>query len=228
MKLRVHFIFLNNIPIGILFNIFVKISSMKSISKAEKTKEFIIKKAAPVFNRNGYIGTSLSDIVSVTGLTKGAIYGNFKNKEELALDSFRYNIKGMLLKIGGIMKSIESPVSRLYAISDFYRNYYEYCSDRGGCPVLNVGIDSNNTNPELLIKVRSTINKMRSSIAQIIEDGKNKNEIRKEVDSDVYSSLIYSLIEGAVFMSMTLQDGKHLNDMMNHFDLMIKNELIKK
>ena len=198
---------------------------METISKAEKTKQFILEKAAPVFNQNGYIGTSLSDITSATGLTKGAIYGNFKNKEELALDSFRLNVKDILFKLGGIMNTVESPIARLYGISSFYRNYYDYCKGRGGCPVLNVGIDSNNTNPELLTKVRFTINKMRESVALIIEDGKQKGEIKKEINSSVYSSLIYSLIEGAVFMSITMQDGKHLKDMMNHLDSMIKNEI---
>ncbi len=51
------------------------------LSKSEKTKAFIIEKAAPVFNTKGYAGTSLSDLTAATGLTKGAIYGHFENKD---------------------------------------------------------------------------------------------------------------------------------------------------
>jgi len=61
------------------------------MSKAEKTKQFIIEKTAPVFNTKGYTSTSLSDITKSTGLTKGSIYGNFENKEEVALEAYRYN-----------------------------------------------------------------------------------------------------------------------------------------
>ena len=50
-------------------------------TKAEQTSEFIIQKVAPIFNKHGYYGTSMSDLTQATGLTKGAIYGNFKNKE---------------------------------------------------------------------------------------------------------------------------------------------------
>ncbi|MBL7756118.1 MAG: TetR family transcriptional regulator, partial [Chitinophagaceae bacterium] len=47
--------------------------------KAERTRQHIIEKAAPFFNKKGYADTSLSDITAATGLTKGAIYGNFEN-----------------------------------------------------------------------------------------------------------------------------------------------------
>ena len=55
------------------------------MSKAEKTREFIIEKAAPIFNTKGYAGASLNDIIDATGLTKGSIYGNFENKDEVAI-----------------------------------------------------------------------------------------------------------------------------------------------
>jgi len=65
-------------------------------TKAERTTQYIIETVAPLFNQRGYSATSLSDITSAVGLTKGAIYGNFKNKEELALKAFEHN-KGLLI-----------------------------------------------------------------------------------------------------------------------------------
>ena len=60
-------------------------------TKAERTTAFIIETVAPIFNKHGYIGTSMSDLTEATGLTKGALYGNFENKEALALAAFEYN-----------------------------------------------------------------------------------------------------------------------------------------
>ena len=42
------------------------------LTKSDKTRRFIIEKTAPVFNKNGVAGTSLSDLTSATGLTKGS------------------------------------------------------------------------------------------------------------------------------------------------------------
>ena len=58
------------------------------MTKSEKTKNFIIEKTIPIFIRKGYEGTSLSDIEEATNLSKGSIYGNFANKEEVILAVF--------------------------------------------------------------------------------------------------------------------------------------------
>ena len=49
----------------------------------EQTREKILKKSGLLFNTQGYKATSISDITSATGFTKGAIYRHFKSKEEL-------------------------------------------------------------------------------------------------------------------------------------------------
>ena len=60
------------------------------MTKSERTRQFIIERSAALFNRKGYAGTSLNDIIEVTGLSKGGIYGNFKKgKEEIAVAAFR-------------------------------------------------------------------------------------------------------------------------------------------
>src|ERR1700712_5214877 len=65
---------------------------MKAVSKSERTRQFIIEKTAAIFNKKGYAGTSMSDLTDATKLTKGSIYGNFENKEAVALAVLDFNI----------------------------------------------------------------------------------------------------------------------------------------
>ena len=199
---------------------------METITKAEKTKQFILEKVSPIFNKHGYTGTSMSDITKATGLTKGAIYGNFENKEDLALEAFNYNVRYIIYKIRDIVITIDSPISQLYAITNFYREYYKNEINIGGCPILNVGVDANNTNPQLFKRVKHVMIKLKESISNIILEGKKLGEIKSTIDSEVYGGRIFSLIEGSVFTSVMLKDDKYLKDMMNHIDFMIKNEMI--
>ncbi|HWZ04629.1 MAG TPA: TetR family transcriptional regulator, partial [Mucilaginibacter sp.] len=60
------------------------------MTKAERTRQFIIEKAAPIFNKKGIAGTAISDIMEVTKLAKGGVYGNFESKEEICLEAFNY------------------------------------------------------------------------------------------------------------------------------------------
>ena len=63
------------------------------MTKASRTRQFIISKTAPVFNTQGYAGTSLIDLTKATGLSKGALYGNFSNKEEIAMSVFQHSME---------------------------------------------------------------------------------------------------------------------------------------
>jgi len=195
------------------------------VTKAAKTSQFIIEKTAPIFNRNGYTGTSLSDITEATGLTKGAIYGNFKNKEELALEAFNYIVKFQMDEIRNIIKEVESPLAKLFAITNFHRSYYKRYMKFGGCPLLNVGVDANHTNPALFTRVKQVVDKLQGSIASIIEEGIFKAEIRDDINAMKYGTRIFSLIEGAIFTAVISRDEHCLLDMMNHVDKMIQTEL---
>ncbi len=195
------------------------------ISKGARTSQYILEIVSPIFNKNWYSGTSISDLTKATGLTKGAIYGNFKNKEELALEAFSYNVKYMMDKVRFILNDIESPMAKLFALTNFYREYYKHNLPRGGCPLLNVATDSNHTNPELFERAKHIILKLKSAIAKMISDGIEKGEIKENIDAEKYGGRIFSLIEGSVFTSIMLRDDSYLLDMMNHIDTMIQTEL---
>ena len=52
--------------------------------RSEVTRGAIIRGAAEAFDRFGYGGTSLSDVIALAGVTKGALYFHFSSKQELA------------------------------------------------------------------------------------------------------------------------------------------------
>ncbi|MEX2254363.1 MAG: TetR/AcrR family transcriptional regulator [Acidimicrobiia bacterium] len=47
------------------------------------TREHLLEAAAVVFARNGFHGSSLDEVASAAGFTKGAVYSNFTSKEDL-------------------------------------------------------------------------------------------------------------------------------------------------
>jgi hypothetical protein len=53
--------------------------------KRARTKEKLIAAAAAVIGEKGYDRASLQEIAARTGITRGAVYGNFKNKEKIFL-----------------------------------------------------------------------------------------------------------------------------------------------
>lgn len=191
------------------------------MSKAIETTNFIIEKVAPIFNKMGYAGTSLSDITKATGLTKGAIYGNFKDKEALALASFNYNLRRVIGRIEQQMNQHSSPVAKLRAVLNFYAQYFDYVKDFGGCPVVNIGVDANHRNPALLERVRAVVTKLQRSISKIVEAGIASGEIKKEVDASLIGRRFFLTLEGAIFLSVTMDDSIYLEDAVKQLEEMI-------
>ncbi len=197
------------------------------MSKAERTTQYIIETVAPIFNRNGYSGTSLSDITAATGLTKGAVYGNFENKEELALQSFNHNLRLVMDKLAEAMNSEHSIVLKLNALTKFYRSYPVLTSPIGGCPLLNVGIDANHQNEVLMNRVREVNLKLLKNMSNLLQEGIDNGEINPFINTMKYAGRIIAMIEGSVYMTFTLNDDSYIIDIMDHIDQMIETELKK-
>lgn len=53
-------------------------------TRAVRTRALILASAAEEFAAHGYSGTTLLNVVERTGMTKGALYGHFSSKDELA------------------------------------------------------------------------------------------------------------------------------------------------
>lgn len=196
------------------------------LSKAEKTTQYILETVAPFFNKHGYTGTSLSDITKATGLSKGAIYGNFESKEHLALEAFNYNIRRAMSILRDHMDMEAPGLSKLFAMTNFFRHYYQKERLYGGCPMLNMGVDSMNHNSILNKRVVEVMNKLIQKIADMIDQAKTEGAIKPDVDASLYAHKIYSQIQGSIFISSMLDDPNHMTVMMNHIDLMIEKELV--
>lgn len=194
-------------------------------TKAEKTTQYIIETVAPFFNKHGYTGTSISDITKATGLTKGAIYGNFENKEDLAIKAFNYTVKSRLGALLDLMNKENTGLGKLQAITIFYRYYYDQVKEYGGCPILNVGIDSLNYNNTLCKRVSSVINKITEGITDIIKQAQDEGDIKEHIDASIYAERIYSQIQGSIFLAIMSKNNKNMKLMMDHIDHMIESEM---
>ena len=50
------------------------------------TRQHLLDAAAIVFARNGFHGSTLDEVAATAGFTKGAVYSNFKSKDDLFLE----------------------------------------------------------------------------------------------------------------------------------------------
>ncbi len=196
-------------------------------TKAERTTAFIIETVAPVFNKHGYVGTSMSDLTEATGLTKGALYGNFENKEALALSAFQYNSNKLLDKIDEVLAIKGNALDKLFALTTFYRNYDIFTLNMGGCPILNVGVDARDNNVLLSAATKEVIKNVEGKIALVLENGVNNNELKIPVPPLQFAKQFFTMLQGAVAMSTMTNDRKYLMNTVAYLEQLVKKEIKK-
>ena len=197
------------------------------MSKAEKTKAFIIEQSADLFNTKGYRDTSLSDIVEVTGLTKGAIYGNFQDKDELALAVFHHNFTSLIERLDKVIDPQKSATDKLKALTSYYRDNWERMFERGGCPILNASVEADDNFDNLKKHVQDSINTWVGGICKIIERGQATGEFKTQIVAMAYAYTIVSLLEGGIMLAKIMDDSKLLLLSLDRIDFMVANEIRK-
>lgn len=178
--------------------------------KGEQTRQEIIRKAAPIFNQRGYEGAALSELMQATGLEKGGIYRHFDSKQQLASVAFDYAwSKAVEARFEG-MQEIPNAVDRLQQIVRNFRDCREGLVP-GGCPLLNTAIDSDDGNLSLRNQARRALDKWLDRLATIAREGRQRGEIRRQVDSAKLATLIVSTLEGSLMLSRLQRDDEPLD-----------------
>jgi TetR/AcrR family transcriptional regulator, transcriptional repressor for nem operon len=191
------------------------------MNKGDLTKERIIAAAAPVFNRNGFVGTSLSDLMEATGLQKGGIYRHFKSKEELAVAAFDHAWQ-VARKIRWL--DIDKTEGAIGQLQKFIANFVERRTGlvQGGCPVLNTAIDSDDGNPVLREHVCKALQQWTKGICEIVAAGIQGREIRRDVDPQAVATMLISALEGAIMMTRLQESTQPLEQVRQYLNTFLQ------
>lgn len=180
------------------------------MGKAELTRQFIIEKSAPIFNRKGVAGTSISDILKATKLAKGGVYGNFSSKEEIVMAVFDYMVEEEKQRLKNVTATATTSAGKFEALFAHYERFPMEQTVSGGCPMLNFGVEADDTNPGLKKKVSELVLYFQSRIAKMVQYGKEHGEFRGDWDEKKFAIRMFSMLEGAILVSGVLGHNKQM------------------
>lgn len=200
------------------------------MSKSAKTRQFIIEKSAAIFNQKGYTGTSMSDIMEATGLSKGGIYGNFKRegldkngvKDEIAIAAFEHAVQKVYDAIKERTAVIEHTLDKLKAVVYFYRERILDPPVEGGCPIQNNAVESDNMLPVLHEKVQGALAEWERRIVRTLEKGIENGEVRADVNKAEFATLFIGTLEGGILLARVQKSVKPFEVMARQLVSMIE------
>ncbi len=195
------------------------------LSKGERTRERIIAEVAPIFNQKGYFGASMADILEVTGLQKGGVYRHFESKEDLALAAFDYAFHLYHEHLKAALNRINSPKEKLVAVLDELCGLAESPLIPGGCPLLNTGIESDDTHPVLRQRAQEAMTMWRNELRGIILLGKRMGEINASVNAEAFTTVFIATVEGSIFLAKLYDNPAFMVQALGHLKGMIREQL---
>ena len=170
-------------------------------SRSEQTRRWIIETAAPIFNKKGFAGTSLSDLTAATGLTKGSIYGNFKDKNDVAAHAFQHSIDLIFDYFAGELEAAKTPLDKLLAYPRGFRKIYRMVLAYGGCPIVNTALEADDTHAVLRRMAVDVLARWKASLMTLIRCAKEEGSIDSSVDATTTAEILIALMEGGIVLS---------------------------
>lgn len=143
-------------------------------SKPNPRKEMILAKAAHLFRKKGYSGTSMRDLAEQVGVEAASLYNHIRSKAELLQEICFRNANHFSTEMDRIIGSGKSAIARIEDVLRFHirqmvHNYAEvYVSDR----------EWKHLTEPYLSNIRNQRRIHRQRIAALIEEGIREGEIK--------------------------------------------------
>ncbi|WP_307530091.1 TetR/AcrR family transcriptional regulator [Pedobacter sp. W3I1] len=177
------------------------------LSKAEKTKQFILETAMPLYNEKGVAGVTIDDILAATKLTKGALYGHFDGKDDLSLQVIDYSLDKVSQRIRSAVSTKKTVKAKIWAFIDFYKDPIDTLIP-GGCPIFNTAVETDDNYPWLKKKVAKVLRQGQEELTALLQSGINNGEFTPELDPANFAFKLVASIEGATVMCRAMEVTK--------------------
>jgi TetR/AcrR family transcriptional regulator, acrAB operon repressor len=180
------------------------VTRSRKAQQAAATREELLAQSLALFAKRGVSNISLDDVAAAAGVTKGAIYWHFRNKDELLqaiLDRIRSRWHDRVL---APVTKASNPRVRLERLFDGYAQLF------GETPEVCLFLQQtllDTQNKPCFERVAAVFEQTTAFIKRILDDGKRDGYFHKSLDSRTTASAIIGSLSGA---SQQCIANKHL------------------
>lgn len=191
--------------------------------KGEATRHRIVVRTADLLNAQGYRSTPVSEIMRVSGLQKGGIYRHFKSRAALTLDAFGYAVTRLRTRLLRALEGKTGAPQKLSALFEVARNVLQEEAFRGGCPVMNLAVESDDADPKLRDAARTAMTQLIGFFEQVVVQGMKQGDFPKR-DARAQARVIVASLEGGILLSNLYKDPTYMESVLDNLKRSIQME----
>jgi AcrR family transcriptional regulator len=162
-------------------------------------KDTIVHESLKLFSLNGFLSTSIQDILSAANTSKGGFYNHFSSKEDLffqVLDEARKiwrdkNLQGL--------DELNQPIDKIIRLLENYKDRYLLDAENfpGGCIFIMFAVELGDSRPHLSREVQKGFTGLKALLKRILENGQQSTTEYNGLNSNTITEIIFNGMLGA-------------------------------
>ena len=180
-------------------------------------KDTILHESLKLFSLNGFLSTSIQDILSASNTSKGGFYNHFSSKEDLffqVLDEARRiwrerNLRGL--------DEIDQPINKIIKLLENYKDRYLLDAENfpGGCIFIMFAVELGDSRPHLSREVQKGFTGLKSMLKRLLENGQSSPAEYNGLNTDTITEIIFNGMLGASVNYSVDKSYEALNNSIN-------------
>ena len=177
----------------------------------DRTRQTILESALQEIHRCGFQSASLSDILSKTGLTRGALYHHFSNKLELGYAVVEELLKEMVFQMWlRPLETCEDPIQCLQDVFKTLSNEMKPEDILHGCPINNLALEMSPADEGFRKRISEIYDLWRRGIADALVRGQANGKVSKKISPLSTATFIIASLAGSRSIAKNFQSEEVL------------------
>ena len=164
-------------------------------ARPENGRRDLMDIAIDCFARFGYQATSIDRIAKAAGLTKGAIYYHFKDKEELLFEAVKNRVSQFERRVTAQIASMHDAPAALTRVTEVCLEHATKSNHRR--LIITLMVEALETNARLSAQFREMMHRFRAFLRSIIEVGQRQGLFRADVCAITAAGVYAGAVMGA-------------------------------
>ncbi|MEP0263294.1 TetR/AcrR family transcriptional regulator [Dokdonia sp.] len=176
----------------------------------------VLEKVKELFWSKGFNGTSMQDLVDVTGLNRSSLYNSFGNKEALFETVFKQYQEDTKSLFKDALKDADSPLD---AIHNIFKNILHLILEDvegKGCFNLNCKTELSHTDTPIKAILKHSEEGTLQLFSGLIKEGQQQALINKNDTPENYAYYLFSAFQGLRMTGMLTRDYKTLKNIIHN------------
>jgi len=173
----------------------------------ERTRGILLQAAFQEIYHSGFRGADMDAILAAAGVTKGALYYHFDDKEALGyavLDEVMAS--DLHQKWVQPLRNAKDPIDALLRIVQ--SESLKRKDVRRGCPLLNLSQEMSGLDEGFRRRTARLFRNWHDAVAGALRDGQKRGLVRSDIDANETATFLIATYEGYVVLGKNSQDPR--------------------